>query len=55
MHGGRGNDDLKAGSGDDVLRGGPGADDFNCGSGYDIIKDFNRSEGDRKNDNCEEW
>ncbi|MBH3345182.1 type I secretion C-terminal target domain-containing protein, partial [Pseudomonas parafulva] len=48
--GGSGNDTLIGGPGDDILIGGSGADTFvwKAGDyGNDVIKDFNRSEGDR--------
>lgn len=55
MWGGKGNDDLKGGKGNDVMWGGSGADHFDCGSGDDIIMDFNPSEGDTKESNCEDF
>ncbi|MBN3907926.1 MAG: VCBS repeat-containing protein [Nostoc sp. NMS1] len=48
--GGVGNDTLKGGSGNDTLTGGTSADRFAFDSrseGIDVIKDFNRSEGDK--------
>ncbi|MBN7107545.1 type I secretion C-terminal target domain-containing protein, partial [Pseudomonas fulva] len=59
LDGGKGNDILLGGSGNDTLIGGPGNDILIGGSGADtfvwkagdygndVIKDFNRSEGDR--------
>lgn len=54
LNGGKGNDELYAQDGDDTLEGGPGADFFDCGAGFDTVVDFNPSEGDVTNDNCED-
>lgn len=54
LNGGKGNDELYAQDGDDTLEGGPGADFFDCGPGFDVVVDFNPSEGDVTNDNCED-
>lgn len=54
LNGGKGNDELYAQDGDDTLEGGPGADFFDCGTGFDVVVDFNPSEGDVTNDNCED-
>ncbi len=54
VNGGNGNDELYGQDGDDVLEGGPGADFFDCGTGFDIVVDFNPSQGDVTNDNCED-
>lgn len=55
LNGGSGNDELYGQDGDDILEGGPGADFFDCGPGYDVVVvDFNPSEGDVVNDNCED-
>lgn len=54
VNGGNGNDELYGQDGDDTLEGGPGADFFDCGPGFDIVVDFNPSEGDVTNDNCED-
>lgn len=54
LNGGKGNDELYGQDGDDTLEGGPGADFFDCGPGFDIVVDFNPSEGDVTNDNCED-
>jgi hypothetical protein len=54
INGGNGNDELYAQDGDDTLEGGPGADFFDCGPGFDVVVDFNPSEGDVTNDNCED-
>jgi Ca2+-binding RTX toxin-like protein len=55
LHGGSGGDDLRGGSGDDILRGSSGGDEFDCGSGDDTILDYDRSEGDSKDDDCEDF
>ncbi|BAY23574.1 hypothetical protein NIES2100_33660 [Calothrix sp. NIES-2100] len=50
LNGGDGNDILTGGKGNDILVGGLGADKFSFSSPsetIDIIKDFNRSEGDK--------
>jgi Ca2+-binding RTX toxin-like protein len=54
LNGGKGNDELYAQDGDDTLEGGPGADFFDCGPGFDVVVDYNPSEGDVTNDNCED-
>lgn len=54
VNGGSGNDELYGQDGDDTLEGGPGADFFDCGPGFDVVVDFNPSEGDVTNDNCED-
>ena len=54
QNGGKGNDELYAQDGDDVLEGAEGADFFDCGMGFDTVVDFNPSEGDITNDNCED-
>jgi Ca2+-binding RTX toxin-like protein len=43
------------GDGNDELTGGKGADSFNCGAGNDQITNFNRSEGDKKMNDCERF
>ena len=48
-----GNDDIYGGPGADNLTGGKGADYFDFGTGKDRVLDFNISEGDLKNVNCE--
>ncbi|MFG3502272.1 beta strand repeat-containing protein [Pseudomonas sp. NPDC047963] len=50
LYGQSGNDILFGGAGDDILYGGTGADRFawqKGDTGKDVIRDFNRSEGDR--------
>jgi Ca2+-binding RTX toxin-like protein len=54
LNGGNGNDELYAQEGDDTLEGGPGADFFDCGPGFDVVVDYNPSEGDVTNNNCED-
>ena len=53
LSGGDGNDIINGGKGNDELQGGSGADTFECGKGIDKILDFNPSEGDKKNNDCE--
>ena len=51
--GGSGDDHLFGSFGDDQLRGGSGADYFNCGPDIDEVKDYNPSQGDIIESNCE--
>jgi Ca2+-binding RTX toxin-like protein len=51
--GGSGDDHLFGSFGDDQLRGGSGADYFNCGPDIDEVKDYNPSQGDIMEANCE--
>ena len=53
MSGGSGDDHLFGSFGDDQLRGGSGADYFNCGPDIDEVKDYNPSQGDIIESNCE--
>ena len=51
--GGSGDDHLFGSFGDDQLKGGSGADYFNCGPDIDEVKDYDSSEGDIMEANCE--
>ena len=51
--GGPGDDHLFGAFGDDQLKGNSGADYFNCGDDVDEVKDYNPSEGDIIESNCE--
>lgn len=53
LFGGKGSDHLYGGSDYDVFEGGPGNDFFDCNEGADIVTDFDESEGDTANANCE--
>jgi Ca2+-binding RTX toxin-like protein len=53
LAGGSGDDHLFGGFGDDQLKGGSGADYFNCGPDVDEVKDYNPSEGDILESNCD--
>lgn len=53
LNGGRGNDNLFGDPGNDYLSVGPGIDYFDYGPGKDRVLDFNLTEGDTKNQNCE--
>jgi Ca2+-binding RTX toxin-like protein len=48
-----GNDKLFGGTGNDVMLGGEGADQLNCGDGIDTVLDYDPSQGDVINSNCE--
>ena len=51
--GGPDEDLVVGGPGDDQLKGNSGADYFNCGDDVDEVKDYNPSEGDIIESNCE--
>ena len=51
--GGSGDDHLFGSFGDDQLKGGSGADYFNCGPDLDEVKDYDPSQGDIMEANCE--
>jgi Ca2+-binding RTX toxin-like protein len=53
LAGGSRDDHLYGGFGDDQLKGGSGADYFNCGPDVDEVKDYNPSEGDILESNCD--
>ena len=53
LDGGNDGDTLNGGRGNDRLTGGPGADTFNCGMGDDTVTDYDPSEGDTVNADCE--
>jgi Ca2+-binding RTX toxin-like protein len=53
MVGGSGDDHLFGSFGDDQLKGGSGADYFNCGADVDEVKDYDPSQGDIMEANCE--
>ena len=53
LAGGSGDDHLFGGFGDDQLKGGSGADYFNCGPDVDEVKDYNPSQGDILESNCD--
>jgi Ca2+-binding RTX toxin-like protein len=64
LHGGSGDDKLKANIGgdklfgegdDDTLTSGDGPTFFSCGSGLDTLTDFNPAEGDTKTADCENF
>jgi hypothetical protein len=45
----------EGGDGNEELTGGKGVDSFNCGVGIDQITNFNRSEGDKKTNDCKQF
>ena len=49
----RGNDYLSGGEGDDELWGEEGSDHFECGKGIDIVKEYNQTEKDTFEEDCE--
>ena len=54
IFGNEGDDTVNGGDGNDNLIGGLGADSFECGEGdSDIVVDFNKSEGDSIQADCE--
>ncbi len=53
MVGGSGDDHLFGSFGDDQLKGESGADYFNYGADVDEVKDYNLSQGDIMENNCE--
>jgi Ca2+-binding RTX toxin-like protein len=53
LSGGDGDDQLSGGDGDDQLTGGLDSDTFACGEGRDIVLDFNLTQIDSKQADCE--
>ena len=53
LFGESGNDELSGGDGDDQLTGGLDSDTFACGEGRDIVLDFNLTQVDSKQADCE--